>query len=167
MIITYEELSDVRRRHAGETIVFSSGTFDLLHAGHVLFLEEAKKRGDIFVLAVGNDVAGKKKGKGRPILNEHMRLKLLDALKPIDYVFIHRHPDPKGEYHNTFLEDIFPKLKPDIWVVNTDASEIAFRKELAKKYGIELNVFERTSPPEFEGISTTKIIEKIVRDFGE
>ncbi len=161
MIISYSDLQAVRERHAKERLVFCSGSFDLFHAGHVLFLEDCKKEGDILVAGTGNDAAGKKKGPGRPIFNEHVRVKLLDSQKVVDYAFVHKNAEPGAPYDNAFLEEIFPLLKPDVWVINEDATEIPYRVTLAARLGITLKVLSRVCPPEFESVSTTALIKKI------
>jgi len=131
----------------------------LTHAGHALFLEDAKKQGDILVVGVGDDVStAAMKGRGRPVLNQHVRLKIVDSLKPVDYSFACL--TPQG-HPLSFMEYIFDTLKPDIYVINDDAFDIPFRKELAKKYKMKLIILKRRCPKEFENVSTTKIIEKV------
>ncbi len=161
MIIKETELVNLREDNPNKKIVFVSGSFDLTHVGHVLFFEEAKSRGDILVVAVGEDAALKLKGKDRPILNQLVRQKMIDSLKVVDYVFIHQKAPEGSGFDNQFFVHIFEKFIPDIWVVNTDASEIEYRQHLADTYGIKLSVLERNCPPEFESISTTGLIERI------
>ncbi len=161
---TYEELSELRETYKDKKIVFSSGTFDLTHAGHILFFEDCKKYGDILVVAIGEDSICKKyKGDTRPILNEYIRLKTVDSLKPVDYSLIVRATEfsPLYPLSISAFPRLFDRLKPDKWVVNRDALDIPMRQELANKYNIELIILERYCPVEFEGISTTKLIEKI------
>ncbi len=160
-MITYDDLPKIRRRHRGQVIVLATGSFDLLHAGHIVFFEDCKKYGDILVVAAGNDIACRAKAPDRPVLNEHQRLKVLEAIELIDYALIHRHPPKGSKYHNVFAEEIFKRLRPDKWVMIKESSEIPFRRKMAKKYGVELILTDRHCPPEFENISTTKIIEKI------
>lgn len=141
--------------------MFCSGCFDLTHAGHALFFEDCKKHGDVLVAMVGSDAVVKQaKSDTRPIINEHLRLKMVDSLKPVDYVFLdHIPPDAP---HPLYIIDLaIEKLKPDAYVINTDASDIPYREAFSKKHSIELIILDRTAPPEFEGVSTTKIIEKI------
>lgn len=159
MIIDYKDFKKIRKENEKKKIVFCSGSFDLLHAGHVLFFEDCKKFGDVLVVAMGDDEIIKIKGSDRPILNEHIRLKMLDSLKVIDYCF--KHKNVKGEFLNTFMEEVLELLKPDSWIINEDASEISYRQELAKKYNVAIHVLERKCLPEFEDVSTTKIIKKI------
>ena len=163
MIIEFKGLPEIRKRHQDNKIVFGSGTFDLTHAGHVLYFEDCKKFGDILIVMVGNDPAVQKsKGEGRPIMNQYVRLKMVDSLKAIDYSFLDYFN--KDDYYFGCLEEAFKKLQPDIYVVNDDGRDLATREALTKKYGIKLVVLPRTAPKEFEEISTTKIIEKIKKD---
>lgn len=161
-IVTHHDLPAIRERHEGQKIVFCSGVFDLTHAGHILFFEDCKKHGDVLVVCVGNDAFIKGyKGAERPVLNEHIRMKTVASLKPVDYVFLDTMRP--GEYPLSSLNTSFEALKPDIYVINTDTFDIPHRERLAKKFGAKLIVLDRRCPPEFEAISTTNIIEKIRR----
>ncbi|MDO8460068.1 MAG: HAD-IIIA family hydrolase [Nanoarchaeota archaeon] len=160
MIISADDLQRIREKHIGQKIVYCSGSFDLVHAGHILFFEDCKKYGDILVVSVGKDSSIRKnKGEGRPILNERVRLKTIDSLKPVDYAFINP-VSVEGKQLNT-LELALDNLKPDFYIINEDAFDTKTRIELAKKFGVELVILNRNCPPEFENISATKIIEKI------
>lgn len=158
---SFENLSAIRASLKDKTIVFASGGFDLTHAGHVLFFEDCKKQGDILVVGIASDADRKlyKKDDGRPIINEQMRLKMVSSLKPVDFAFIIR-ALPKEHPLDPLLE-VFENLKPDVCVINSDASNIPYRKEMVKKYNTKLIILDRWCPPEFENISTTKLIEKI------
>ena len=161
---TYDELSEIREIYKDRKIVFASGTFDLTHAGHILFFEDCKKYGDILVVAIGEDSICKKyKGDARPILNEDIRLKTVDSLKPVDYSLIVRETELSPLYSLSIsaFPSLFDRLKPDRWVVNKDALDISMRQDLANKLDIELIILERYCPKEFDNISTTKLIEKI------
>ncbi len=161
MIISFDDLSSIRKKHTGEKIVFCSGSFDLTHAGHVLFFEDCKKSGDILVVMVGRDDEIKiNKGQDRPILNQDIRLKMIDSLKHVDYCFLNT-PWIQGGHPLDTIGVFFEHLKPEIYAINEDAFDIPYRKELTKKYGVKLLVLDRNCPQEFENISTTKIIEKI------
>lgn len=158
-IILSEDLPEVRKRHPDEVIVFASGAFDLIHAGHVLFLEDCKRLGNILVVEVAHDaLLRKNKGSGRPIQNEQERLKMVSALKPVDYCFLDR---PVEGHSFIFFNEALAALKPDKWVVNEDAADIPYREEIARSHGVEFVVLRRWCPPEFEGISTSRLIEKI------
>lgn len=159
-IISYRDFAKIRKKHKGQKIVFCSGTFDLTHGGHVLFLEDCKRLGDVLVAVAGEDASIKKiKGVNRPILNEHLRVKMLDSLKPVDYALVGKHHGhPLG-----FFDHMFPKLKPDIYVVNDDTFKLDYRKKAVEKYGVKMVILKRKCPLEFKKISTTDIIKKIKR----
>jgi D-glycero-beta-D-manno-heptose 1-phosphate adenylyltransferase len=161
MIITYDDFPNIRRQHKSRTIILATGSFDLLHAGHIVFFEDCKKLGDILIVGIGNDEACRQKALDRPILNEHQRLKVLDNIRLVDYSFIHKTPPKESKLHNVFIEEILQKLRPDKWVMIKESSEIPYRQKISDKYGVELVLTDRHCPPEYEGISTTKIIEKI------
>jgi len=159
-IIDIKDLRSIRKKHKNEKIVFCSGSFDLIHAGHVMFLEDCKKRGDILVVSVGSDFnLSLRKGKDRPVLNEYVRLKMIDSFKPVDYAV--REQDALDTDVLGVLPRVFEELKPDLYVINDDAFDIPRRRELINGFCAQLVVLERKCPPEFENISTTKIIEKI------
>jgi len=162
MIITYDDFPAIREKYKGKQIIFCSGTFDLTHAGHILFFEDCKKLGDILVVGVGDDETIKSyKGETRPILNEHIRLKTVDSLRPVDYCFLDN-PKEKGE-KTLFspLSVIFGLLKPDKYVVNDESFKMDYRMEMCKKELVDPVVLKRWCPKEFDGISTTQIIEKV------
>ncbi|HHJ63644.1 MAG TPA: D-glycero-beta-D-manno-heptose 1-phosphate adenylyltransferase, partial [Aquifex aeolicus] len=84
-----ELLELLRVRRERERIVFTNGCFDLLHAGHVDYLEKAKRLGDVLVVGMNSDSSVRRiKGRERPILPQELRAKLLSALRPVDYVVI-------------------------------------------------------------------------------
>lgn len=158
----YEELRRIRREFKGKKIVFCSGVFDLTHAGHVLFFEDCKKLGDILVVLTGNDESVRKyKGETRPIINEHLRLKMIDSLKPVDYALVSLAKYEKNNDPFAFIKMVLEKLRPDIYVVNNDAFNMADRESFSKQYSVQFRVLERWCPKEFENISTTAIVKKI------
>ncbi len=161
--VTYSELAPLREQFKDKKIIFTSGSFDLVHAGHVRYLEACKTLGDILIIAVGKDIDIKKhKGDKRPILNEHIRIKMVDSLKSVDYVFLLESPFPGAHLYSPLIE-IFQTLRPDIYVLNYDAKELKLHEAQCKEHGINFVILEldRNEPPEFESISTTGIIEKI------
>lgn len=160
MIISSKEFSKIRKQYGDKKIVYCDGSFDMCHAGHVLFFEDCKKHGDIIVAGVGADADLKVyKGDDRPILNEVVRMKTIDSFKPVDYCFLNKLPTRKNLLSH--LQNNFKKLRPDIYAVNSEAFDIPYRRKIAKKYNVKFVILERNCPKEFEFISTTKIIEKI------
>lgn len=157
-----EILGAIRKRCKGKIIGFCSGGFDLTHPGHVLFFEDCKKHCDILVVSVSSDVARKayKNNPGRPIWNEHLRLKMISSLKPVDYAFIGEHISDNAHPLDDLIP-VFEELAPHRYVVNSDASDIPYRRGLSDRYGIRLIVLERTCPLEFDHISTTQMIAKM------
>lgn len=161
-IIRFDQLAQIREKHSGQRIVFCSGSFDLTHAGHVLFLEEAKSHGDILVVMVGNDHNMRLyKGENRPVLNEHLRLKMVSSLKPVDYALLDL--DAVDGDILALFPRVFGELKPDVYVINQDAQAIPRLAELLRGHNTQTIILDRTCPDAFENISTTKIIEKIKR----
>ena len=161
MIISIGDLASIREKHKNQKIAFCAGIFDLTHAGHVLFFEDCKKYGDVLVVMVGSDFTIQHyKGDGRPILNEHLRLKMIDSLKPVDYTLLDLNTSDV-DFLAVIPEVVFKLLKPDLYIVNDDAFDMQRRHALVKGVDTKLVILKRTCPPEFENISTTKIIEKI------
>jgi len=158
---TLKELASLREKFKDKKIVFCSGCFDLFHAGHVLFFEDCKKLGDILVVGIGPDVDMKPyKGEDRPILNETVRLKMTNSVKPVDYAFIL--PSFLGlDSPLAVVSQVLDELKPDIYAVNDDAFDIPYRENMIKKTKTELVILKRWCPPEFDHISATKLINKI------
>ena len=112
------------------------------------------------MVGVGGDkIIKKNKGHGRPILNEHVRLKTIDSFKAVDYCFL----DHVSSKNNPLglVDLVFKKIHPDVYVINEDAFNIPYRKNLADKHGVRLVVLRRRCPPKFKNISTSNIIKKI------
>lgn len=118
MIVQPESLAEIRAQHKNETIVLTSGTFDLLHVGHVRYLNAVKSLGDIVVVMLSGDGRVKaRKGFERPIIPEQDRAQMLDALKVVDYVFVdpaNKLPDEVDSVH----AEIVARLQPDIYATD-------------------------------------------------
>ena len=134
----------------GKRIVFTNGCFDLIHVGHTRYLEEAKKLGDILIVAVNSDQSVMTiKGNKRPIIPEEERAEVLSALQCVDFVVIFHEPDPLN---------IISLLKPDVLVKGGDWSEDAIiGREVVESIGGKV-----VRIPEIKGASTSSIIDKIV-----
>jgi rfaE bifunctional protein nucleotidyltransferase chain/domain len=101
-----------RERKNGRTIVLANGGFDLLHAGHVRYLQAAKNCGDVLIVALNSDSSIRRlKGKGRPILPQSERADILSAFECVDYLTIFKEPN---------VERILKVLKPDIHAKGSD-----------------------------------------------
>jgi D-beta-D-heptose 7-phosphate kinase/D-beta-D-heptose 1-phosphate adenosyltransferase len=155
-LLTLDEVVRIRSRlrNEGKKLVFTNGCFDLLHVGHVRYLNCARAMGDALVVAVNSDRSIREiKGKGRPIVPEAERAEVLSALACIDYIFIFDDPTP---------QQVIDAIVPDVLVkgADWDLSEIVGRETVEKGGGIVRNI------PLVEGSSTTGIIEKVIERFG-
>ena len=116
MVIDRMKISEIvtSLKAKGKRIVFTNGCFDILHVGHVRYLNEAKALGDILILGLNSDSSVKSlKGSNRPINNESDRAEVLSALKAIDYVVI---------FDEKTAENIVGEVKPDIYAKGGDYS---------------------------------------------
>lgn len=155
-IRTNEELRDDVRRHrkSGKTIVFTNGCFDIIHAGHAHYLNEAKKLGDILIIGLNSDESVRTiKGHLRPIVSEDERAYVLASLEAVDYVAIFSEDTPLR---------LIEYLMPDVIVKGGDwQEEDIVGSESVKRSGGRVAVI-----PYLEGISTTHIIDKIKKGYG-
>ena len=113
-ILSQDELLGLRPslRAAGKTLVFTNGVFDLLHVGHVRYLQGAAAEGDVLVVAVNDDRSvAALKGEGRPILSAADRAELVAGLRGVDYVVVFGEPD---------VERLLRLLRPDVHCKGTD-----------------------------------------------
>ncbi len=136
-------------RQAGKQVVFTNGCFDLLHIGHVRYLQEARQLGDCLVVAVNSDSSVRQiKEPGRPIMPEDQRAEVVAALGCVDWVTIFDEPDPL---------DLIRLLKPDVLVKGTDWSEeeIVGAPEVREAGGQVLRI------PLVQGSSTSGIMKKV------
>lgn len=155
-ITTRKELAPqvAKWREEGKVVGFTSGSFDIIHAGHVSYLEKAKQKCDILIAAINTDASVKSyKGPDRPIVPEEARVKMMASLESIDYVFTF---EERRNRQN--LEEI----KPSLYIKAGDYSEKQLTSaDVVKKYGGEVVLI-----PEEEGFSTTELIKKIVKLYG-
>jgi D-beta-D-heptose 7-phosphate kinase/D-beta-D-heptose 1-phosphate adenosyltransferase len=150
-IIDEETLLSLRRKakEKGQVVVMTNGCFDLLHAGHIAYLEEAKALGDYLILAVNDDASVKRlKGESRPIVSLENRMAVLAGLRAVDYVV-------------PFSEDtplrLIEKLLPDILVKGADYTvDKVVGADLVVANGGEVKLIKFK-----EGCSTSNIVEKI------
>ena len=94
MVVTRDELVNLvaADRRAGRTIAFANGCFDLLHVGHVRYLQAAAAEADRLIVAVNDDEGASRKGPGRPILKAADRAEMVAALRGVDYVVVFPEP---------------------------------------------------------------------------
>lgn len=137
----------------GKKIVFTNGCFDLLHYGHIKYLEDAKSKGDILVVAINSDASVRRiKGEKRPIVNEKERLRLIAALESVDYVVIFKEDTPFK---------VIKLLKPDILVKGADwHKDNIVGRDFVLSYGGKVSSIKLV-----KGRSTTNLIRKIVHAF--
>ncbi len=132
-------------------VVFTNGCFDVLHCGHLHLLSEAKKLGDILIVALNSDSSVRKiKGDGRPVFSESERARLIAALEMVDYVALFDEPNPGS---------LIEGLRPDVLVKGGDWD----RKEIIGADVVEKNGGVVAVVPYLQGYSTTKIIERMCK----
>ncbi|MBW1896261.1 MAG: D-glycero-beta-D-manno-heptose 1-phosphate adenylyltransferase [Deltaproteobacteria bacterium] len=154
-LIELEELAEKVRalRKAGKTIVFTNGCFDLLHVGHVRYLEAAKTEGDILVVGVNSDQSVQLiKGPRRPVVPENERSEVLASLGCVDYVTIFDDPDPLA---------VIKLLRPDVLVKGADWPEDG----IVGKQVVEENGGRVVRVPLAEGASSTRLIERVLAGY--
>lgn len=144
-----EILKNLRAQH--KKIVFTNGVFDIIHRGHVEYLSEAKKLGDILIVGMNSDSSVKMiKGDMRPVVNEENRSIVLASLKPVDYVVLFYEDNPF---------DLISRILPDILVKGADWSEDKIiGADIVKANGGEVKTIKF-----IQDNSSTGIIEKIVQ----
>ena len=151
-IVNINELKRIRERvkREGKKVVFTNGCFDILHRGHIDYLEKAKKLGHILIVGLNSDESVKKiKGENRPIVPQDDRALVLSALNCVDYICIFDQETP---------EELIKELIPDVLVKGGDweKENIVGRKIVEENGGKVLTL------PEVEGRSTQKIIQTII-----
>jgi len=133
-------------RTQGKRIVFTNGCFDIIHAGHVDYLERAREFGDFLIVGMNSDSSIRKiKGEKRPIVPEDLRARVLSGLRAVDCVFIFGEETPMR---------VIEAVRPDVLVKGADWP-------IEKIVGREFAGRVERIPFKYE-ISTTKIIEKVV-----
>ncbi|HKV28872.1 MAG TPA: adenylyltransferase/cytidyltransferase family protein [Candidatus Acidoferrales bacterium] len=121
------------QRQSARQIVLANGCFDILHAGHVRYLDDARREGDVLVVAINSDASVcELKGAGRPILPAHARAELVAALAAVDYVVIFDEPDVRA-----LLRD----LRPNVHAKGTDYTvDTVPEREEAARLGIRVAI---------------------------
>ena len=155
-IKTLEEIVRLRceLRESGKRLVFTNGCFDILHVGHVRYLNQARALGDLLVVALNSDRSVRQiKGPSRPVVTEMERAEVLAALESVDYIFL---------FDDLTPQRIIDAIVPDILVKGSDweLSRVVGRDSVRNAGGDVLTV------PIVEGSSTTGIIRKVLDNFG-
>ncbi len=146
-----EQLAGQRRRR--RRIVLANGCFDLLHVGHIRYLEGARREGDLLVVGVNSDASERVlKGDGRPILPAQARAELVAALAAVDYVVIFDEPN---------VEALLTAIRPDVHAKGTDyTAETVPERKLAAQLGIRIAI---VGDPKQH--STRELLARLSRSF--
>jgi len=142
-------------RESGDRIVLTNGCFDVIHAGHVAYLREAKSLGDVLVVAVNADAQVRaQKGEGRPVYCESDRLEILDALSCVDYLLV---------FHEPTARRVIETVRPHVYVKGgdyapQDVNEFDVLKPMMARGEIEFRTLQFRT-----GLSSTGVIERLRR----
>lgn len=139
-------------REAGQRVVFTNGCFDILHAGHVRYLAEARAQGDCLVLGLNTDESVRcLKGASRPVNSELDRAEVVGALESVDYVVL---------FGEQTAESLIAQVKPAVYVKGGDYTlETLPEAKIVRSYGGQVYFVKMV-----EGRSTTKVIERIQQE---
>lgn len=156
-ILSLDQLRTEREllRQAGKKVVFTNGCFDLLHPGHVRYLQQARALGDSLIVALNSDRSVRElKGEKRPILTEAERSEVMAALACVDFVTVFDEPTPR---------EIISALLPDILVKGGDwgIDSIIGREEVEAAGGKVMSLAF------VEGCSTTDVIDRIAQRYAK
>ncbi len=156
--VNLEQLKKIvnKAKVEGKKVVWTNGCYDILHAGHVIYLEKAKALGDILVVGLNSDASVQKiKGVLRPVMEENERAKVLSSLGFVDYVVVFDDYSPVG---------MIETLKPDVYAKGGDYTLDTINQEerkLVESYNGAIALL-----PGVEGMSTTEMIRRILRAYG-
>jgi len=151
------ELQIIRKKlqEEGKKVVFTNGCFDLLHIGHVRYLEEARAQGDILIVGVNSDSSVRKlKGSKRPLVPEKERIELLAALQVTDYLLLFAEATP---------EKVISLLQPDVHVKGGDyQKEELPEAKIVESYGGKVVLVN-----EVKGYSTSNLVQTIAEKYAK
>lgn len=151
-IVTPNGLNKIRQAISRTTFVFTNGCYDILHVGHIRFLQKAKSLGDMLVVGLNSDRSVRMiKGPKRPIIPQDQRAEVLSAIESVDYIIMYDKPTPL---------ELIVRVRPDILVKGEDWEEdkIIGGKEVIE-YGGRVERIKFTTKT-----STSEIIERIRKD---
>lgn len=147
-----EKLVSLQKK-LGNKVVFTNGCFDILHFGHVMYLEEARKKGDCLVVAVNSDASVKRlKGEKRPVVNEKDRLRVIASLGCVDYACLFKEDTPLNA---------IKRIKPDILVKGADWN----KKNIVGAEFVKASGGRVVTIKLAKGRSTSNLIKKIIETF--
>ena len=151
LIKSYSDLEHLRKRVEGKSVVLGTGCFDILHKGHLYFIEQARRQGEILVIGINSDASVRRiKGDSRPILPEQDRAELIAAMRLVDFTFI---------YDSTVADECIVNLKPDVFAIG---------EESVNSYPSEINAAESVGAkvyavPRVPSVSTTSVVTSILQ----
>ncbi|TCL36057.1 rfaE bifunctional protein nucleotidyltransferase chain/domain [Anaerospora hongkongensis] len=150
-LVSRDQIAEVAKKNkaAGKILVFTNGCFDIIHAGHVRYLAEARKLGDCLIVGLNSDRSVRElKGPTRPVNHQEDRAEVMAALAAVDYVVV---------FNERTAEDLIGEVKPDIYVKGGDyrIEDIPEAKIVAANGGKTVLI------PEVPGRSSSNIIKKI------
>lgn len=139
-------------RRNGAQVVLASGCFDLLHVGHVRYLEAARRLGDLLVVGVNGDRTVRRlKGEGRPFLPERERAEMVAALRAVDYVTV---------FHEPTVTELLLAIRPEVHAKGTDYTEESVPEgDVVRSYGGRVQIVG--DPKEH---SSTEMLRKVISD---
>jgi FAD synthetase len=151
----------VVNKHEKRTVVLASGVFDLLHLGHVKFLEEAKKAGgknaELIVIIARDSTVQQTKGR-KPVMSENQRCTLVESLKVVDEAVL--------GFEDFDIGDVIDRIKPDVIALGYDQAAMEKRvREYVDKHGLSIKVVQVGKFEEDELDSSSKIRQKIIEKF--
>lgn len=172
MILKYEDLNKIRQKHKNSIIGICTGSFDLFHYSHLMFLKYLKQNCDVLVVVVKSDKDVKVKGENRPIVNQIERAEIVDSVKYTDYTIISDNThetslikkmigknkyNQKDEYRLLRDGSIFEKANANILFVTDDKMIPNVISDLCKEINIKIKII----PVQGNDFHTTDLINKI------
>lgn len=150
------ELAQARR---GKKVVLATGSFDVFHPGHLLFLDYAKRQGDILVVGVATDITIKEvKGFKRPIIPEKLRVRFVAGLEVVDFAVLCKEKLIDG----IDMQELIHKIRPDVLVVTYKDRNMPGVERLADFYNVKLIKAPRIRPGKVNfPLSTTYILDRL------
>ena len=150
-VVTQNEIIEIVRngQKEGKTFAATNGCFDILHVGHIRYLQKTKEKADYSIVMLNSDKSVKMlKGEARPINNENDRAEILSSLNSVDYVVLFEEKSPA---------ELLEKIKPDIYTKGADYTmETLPERDIVEKNNIKVEFIEFV-----DGKSTTNVINRI------
>ena len=154
--VSLDEAEDLARtlKSQGRRVVLANGCFDLLHVGHIRYLQDARQLGDVLMVAVNSDASVRRlKGRGRPLVPLAERAEILSALSSVDFVV---------PFEADTVEELVRRLRPDVHAKGTDYTEASVpEREAVQAVGGRVEIVG-----DAKAHSTRDLIAAIVREFG-